>query len=332
MSRVRVSVVIPNWNGLHLLQACLAALDSQIFSDFEIIVVDNGSSDGSVPWLQRQSGQIRSIFLDKNTGFPAAVNRGIEASDAAYIVLLNNDTIPDKDWLKNLVDAMDKNLQATFGASRILLHQPPHLIDSAGDGFNIRFGGFNIGAGDTADSHSDACWVFGACAGAAIYRRELFEDIGLFDEDYFLVFEDVDLSLRAQLAGHRCQYIPNAVVYHHRGASTATASEEVLLRSWRNHIWVAAKNLPPLLLITWSLWFLIRCARLVVYTTLASRHQNVDVVPLGKYWQTLKNGLKGLNAARNANAPKRRLGSWALSQRFRNQPISPETNSVRGNA
>ncbi len=329
MSAVRVSIVIPNWNGLHLLQECLTALDGQVFTDFETIVVDNGSSDGSVAWLKQQAGRVRSILLDRNTGFPYAVNRGIEASEAEYVVLLNNDTIPDENWLKNLVDAMDENLQASFGACKILLHAPPHAIDSAGDGFDIKLGGFNIGAGDPADSHAEPCWVFGACAGAAIYRRSLFEQIGLFDEAFFLIFEDVDLSMRAQLAGHRCQYIPTAIVYHHRGASTASTSEEVLLRSWRNQIWVAINNLPPLLLLQWSFWFTIRLARLALYCVLAARHPDVEVIPFGKYWQTLRQALKGLRAARRASAARRTLGSWSLRQRFKSQPISPKPDGGR---
>lgn len=321
MSTVRASVIIPNWNGLELLQACLAALDQQQFTDFEIIVVDNGSSDGSVEWLQARANSVKLVELKNNLGFPAAVNRGIQASTAPYLVLLNNDTLPEPDWLANLIAAMEAHPEAASGASRMLLAAPPHRIDSAGDGYDLRTGvGFNVGAGEPADSRSEPAWVFGACAGAAIYRRSLFDDIGLFDEAYFLVFEDVDLSLRAQLAGHRCLYVPTAIVYHHRGASTAGTSEAVLLRSWRNHIWVAAKNLPPLLLLAWSGLFAVRLGRLLVYTVLASRHPGVEVIPLSRYWQTFKQGLRGLPGRRRAAARHRRLGSWALLQRLRKLP------------
>jgi GT2 family glycosyltransferase len=322
---VKASVVIPNWNGLHLLRECLAALEQQSFRDFEIIVVDNGSSDDSVAWLQAQASSVRLIALDDNMGFSTAVNRGIEASEATYVVLLNNDTLPEPDWLARLVQGMDDQPQASSGASLILLHEPPHRIDSAGDGFHLKAGGFNIGSGETADRHAEPAWVFGACAGAAIYRRSLFDKIGLFDEDFFLVFEDVDLSLRAQLAGHRCLYIPDAVVYHHRGASTASASEEVILRSWRNHIWVAGKNLPPLLLIIWSALLVLRLGRLATYDLLTRRHPDIEAISIGRYLKSLRQALRGLPAKRRATAARRKLGSLSLLRRFRKQ-IIPASN------
>jgi GT2 family glycosyltransferase len=323
------SVVIPNWNGLGLLQQCLSALEKQSTADFEVIVVDNGSSDDSVDWLKREAAWVRLIALEENLGFSAAVNQGIQASRAPYIVLLNNDTLARPDWLAQLVKAMNENPEASFGASLMLLFEPPHLIDSAGDGFSFYAGdGFNIGAGESAGEHSEPAWVFGACAGAAIYRRSLFQDIGLFDEDFFLVFEDVDISLRAQVAGHRCLYIPEAVVYHHRGASTASASKQVRLRAWRNHLWVAGKNLPPLLMLLWSISFVQRLFRLAVYTILAKRKGVPDVIDFAHYLATLRQALLELPAKRRATAACRRTGSWALLRRIRRQPIRTESREA----
>ena len=325
---VKASIIIPNWNGLTLLRECLGALERQSLKNFEIIVVDNGSTDDSVGWLKRNANSIKLIALNENRGFSTAVNQGIKASQAPYVVLLNNDTLARPEWLENLVRAMDKNPEASSGASRMLLYEPPHRIDSAGDGFSFRSGGgFNIGAGEPAESHLEPAWVFGACAGAAIYRRQLFEDIGLFDEDFFLVFEDVDLSLRAQMAGHRCLYVPEAVVHHHRGAST-TPSEQVRLRSWRNHIWVAGKSLPPVLLIIWAGLLTVRLFRLALYSFLATRDDDPDLISFDRYLTTLRQALRALPAKRRETAPSRRMSSWALIRRVQRQPIGIESSEV----
>jgi len=250
----QATVVIPNWNGAHHLTDCLDSLREQTLTSFEVIVVDNGSADHSIELITTSysCSWVRLIALTDNRGFSAAVNAGIRASSSPYIVLLNNDTRARPDWLERLVFAMEQQPGAAFGASRMLRWDPPHDIDSAGDRFSLWLGaGANIGAGMPADSLTEPAWVFGACAGAAIYRRGLFDDIGLFDEDFFLIFEDVDLDLRAQVAGYRCLYVPDAVVYHKRGASTDNASMATISRSWRNEIWVAGKNLPLPLLIFW---------------------------------------------------------------------------------
>ncbi len=248
----RVSVIVPNWNGAEHLQECLESLQRQKFRDFEVVLVDNGSSDDSLSLVEREFPWVRIVRNHANLGFSAAVNAGIRATDSEYLVLLNNDTRAREDWLERLVSAMDATPDASFAACRMLRYDPPHRIDSAGDRFSLlRGGGVNIGAGESAENHDQPAWVFGACAGAALYRRNLFDDIGLFDEDFFLVFEDVDISLRACVAGHRCLYVPEAIVYHKRGASTDVQSVDVATRSFRNFVWVAGKNLPLPLLMLW---------------------------------------------------------------------------------
>ncbi len=267
--RPAVSIIIPNWNGAHHLPECLDSLALQTRPDAEIIVVDNGSSDTSLELLESGYDWVQVIALASNGGFSAAVNAGIRQSQAELIVLLNNDTRAEPDWLDRMVIGMERYPEASFAACKMLHYDPPHRIDSAGDGYSILAGtGANIGLGESGDRYSKDAWVFGACAGAAIYRRSLFDDIGLFDEDFFLVFEDVDLDLRARVAGHRCIYIADAVVYHKRGASTDNASMEVISRSWRNTIWIAGKNLPPLLLMVWTMSFAVRTVRLVLMSLL----------------------------------------------------------------
>ncbi|TVQ42168.1 MAG: glycosyltransferase family 2 protein [Wenzhouxiangella sp.] len=331
-----VSLIIPNWNGAHHLVECLDSLKPQCGAEVEVVVVDNASSDDSIRLLEEQYPWVRLIRLDDNLGFSAAVNAGIRATSAPLIVLLNNDTRAAPDWLEKLVNGLLARPEASFAACKMLLFDPPHAIDSAGDRFSLLTGtGINIGAGEPAEACADPAWVFGACAGAAIYRRSLFDDIGLFDEDFFLVFEDVDLDMRAQVAGHRCLYLPDAVVYHKRGASTDNSSRQVAARSWRNLIWVAGKNLPPLLLTWWSLVFTAKLVRMVLVSVAArlwrrltgridkpdSEREQPAAAPAptwqqgalaAHYWPEFRRGLRLLPAKRRQTRPLRRLGSLGL--------------------
>ncbi len=332
-----VSLIIPNWNGAHHLVDCLDSLYDQCRNGVEVVVVDNASSDSSLALLESRYPWVARIALDDNLGFSAAVNAGIRATSAPLVVLLNNDTRVAPDWLQQLVTGLNQYPEASFAASKMLLFDPPHRIDSAGDHFSLLTGaGFNIGAGEPAEAHADPAWVLGACAGAAIYRRCLFEDIGLFDEDFFLVFEDVDLDLRAQVAGHRCIYLPDAVVYHKRGASTDNTSRAVAARAWRNQIWVAGKNLPPLLLGWWSLIFVLELIRLVIFSVIARMWRNLvqrrkppavsaealdksQPAPswrqgtlVGHLWPEFRHALRLLPAKRREIQPLRRISSLRL--------------------
>ena len=340
MSRksVQVTVIIPNWNGAHHLRECLDALSAQTFTDFETIMVDNGSTDASVSMVERDYPWVQVIGLAQNHGFSAAVNVGIRNSQSEFVVLLNNDTRARRDWLEQLVKGLWEWPEASFAASKMLRYDPPHLIDSAGDHFSLLTGvGINTGFGEPENLHNQPAWIFGACAGAAIYRRSLFEDIGLFDEDFFLVFEDIDLDLRAQVAGHHCLYIPDAVVLHKRGGSTDTTNVDIAVRSWRNHIWVAGKNLPPLLLTWWMLVFGIRMTGhilsgamrrcLGIFTSKNRKGSTTDMNGQGRlenlprhYLPTLKAALRTLPAKRREVANARQLGSIALLNRLRHLP------------
>ena len=328
------AIVIPNWNGAHHLPECLDSLAGQTLDATEVVVVDNGSRDDSVELLEDRYPWVQVIRHAENLGFSAAVNRGIQATTTEFIALLNNDTRVEPDWLERLVNAMQRWPQASFAACKMLRYDPPHRIDSAGDRFSLLAGaGVNLGAGEPRNARSQLAWTFGACAGAAIYRRALFDDIGRFDEDFFLVFEDVDLDLRAQVAGHRCLYVPDAIVYHKRGASTDNASMEVRSRTWRNAIWVAGKNLPPLLLAAWLLAFAVRVMRLAGLAALARAWRRIrprqpatttstdadQPAPhprhgalMRHYLPALKQAFSALPAKRRATRRLRRRGSLAL--------------------
>jgi len=348
-----ISVIIPNWNGAHHLPECLNSLRQQRFRAFDTVVVDNGSSDDSLEILARDFPWVRIIERGDNGGFSAAVNAGIRQTGSPFVVLLNNDTRAEPDWLQALHEGMQRYPEASMGASRMLLYDPPHAIDSAGDGYSLRAGaGYNLAAGASSDSVDEDAWVFGACAGAAIYRRSLFEDIGLFDEDFFLVFEDVDLDLRAQVAGHRCIYLANAIVYHKRGASTDNASLEVISRSWRNTLWVAGKNLPLPLLAAWALFFILRAVRVFVVAILdrawrkirpstaspaPASHSPIAPAPSWRqgvivtwYWPALRTALATLPHKRRALRRVRRLGTLRLLPiLLRPQRLVQDTSRVR---
>jgi GT2 family glycosyltransferase len=336
-----ISVVIPNWNGAHHLPECLNSLKGQRFQAFDTVLVDNGSSDESLALVEKDFSWVRVIARGDNGGFSSAVNDGIRQTDAPFVVLLNNDTRADPGWLQALHDGLQRYPEASMGASRMLLYDPPHRVDSAGDGYSLIAGaGYNLAAGEAREAVDEDAWVFGACAGAAIYRRSLFEDIGLFDEDFFLVFEDVDLDLRAQVAGHRCIYLADAIVYHKRGASTDNASLEVISRSWRNTLWVAGKNLPLPLLLVWGASFCLRAARLFGMAILARAWRKLRPAATGEvslgtpapswrqgvvatwYWPALKQALCSLPRKRRALRSIRRLGTLRLLPILR-QPHRP---------
>lgn len=215
----RVSVVIPTWNGEDLLCAALESLVRQSWQDFEVVVVDNGSTDGTHEVLASEHPEVRLIELGENRGFAAAVNAGIEAAAGEIVVLMNNDTEAAPGWLEGLVMAMEANPEAGSIASRMLTFADPGRIDSAGVQLGLYASQVGEGAHD-GDWFGEPREVFAACAGAAAYRRQALEEVGLLDERYFAYFEDVDLGARLQLAGWRCFYAPDAVILHHGSATS----------------------------------------------------------------------------------------------------------------
>lgn len=241
----QVSVVIPNWNGRNLLWSCLDSLYRQEFQDFETIVVDNGSTDESVPFLHEHFPQVRVIRFEKNAGFSAAVNAGILSAGTPYVALLNNDTEVHPLWLKELVGALEADPQTGSAASKILFFHDPTLINSAGDEFSWFGVAYQRGKGCIdGPRYNSPCFVFSACAGAALYRRQVFDRIGLFDESFFAYMEDVDLGFRLQLAGYPCLYVPSAIVYHKHQQTSARVPHLRVYWTERNKFLVLLKNLP----------------------------------------------------------------------------------------
>jgi GT2 family glycosyltransferase len=242
-------VVIPNWNGAAWLPGCLGALAAQTFRAFETVLVDNGSSDGSVALVRRDHPDVRVVTFGRNRGFAAAANAGIRAgAPTPYVALLNTDTRPRPGWLESLVAAMVRaGPEVGCLASRMLRMEDPAQVDDAGDGLSWHGVAFKRGHGEPAAAYAREEDVFSPCAGAALYRRPMLEEVGGFDERFFAYLEDVDLGLRCRLRGYRCRYVPGAEVLHH-GHGAGIARGRYVRLTTRNRLALFAKSIPAPLL------------------------------------------------------------------------------------
>jgi GT2 family glycosyltransferase len=252
----RVSVIIPTWNGADLLAVALASLERQCFRDFEVIVADNGSTDGTRELLALQHPRARCVGFRENRGFAAAVNAGIRAADGKIIVLMNNDTEADPGWLAALVRALDERPDVGFCASKMLRYDARTTVDSAGDKLGLL--AHQIGHGEPDGPEFDEPrYVLSACAGAAAYRRDLFETVGLFDERYTSYLEDVDLGVRAQLRGFRCLYVPEAVIFHMGSATAKRMSAPKVYLLLRNSLFLFFQYMPAWVVLRWGAMMLV---------------------------------------------------------------------------
>jgi hypothetical protein len=242
------TIIIVNWNGNEVLKHCLKSLKRQTFQKFKVIIIDNGSEDDSLISAKNIYPTAKIISLPFNYGFAAGNNFGLKIVDTPYTALLNNDTVVEKNWLKALMSALESTPLAGFAASRMLFYEQSCTIDRAGDSYCRSGTAFLRGRGFPADAYRKREWVFGACAGAALYRTSMLKKIGFFDEDFFLLYEDVDLSFRAQLRGYKCLYVPEAIVYHHGSKSIGFDTETSIYYSHRNLEWVYFQNMPAKLI------------------------------------------------------------------------------------
>jgi GT2 family glycosyltransferase len=253
-----ISVVIVNWNQRNYLRACLASVAGQAGAEFETIVVDNGSEDGS-PELAESEFGVRVIRNASNRGFCAANNQGIAAARGEFVALLNNDAEAEPGWLAALHRACTRSPEVGMAASKVLVWEDPRRIDKVGhliypDGQNK---GRGSGALDTGqyDREEEVLWPDGC---AAMYRKEMLNRIGGFDEDFFAYGDDAELGLRARIAGWKCLYTPAAVVRHHRSSTLGKGSPWRLELIERNRLLLATKLFPWSLL--WPLYFAMRVA------------------------------------------------------------------------
>jgi GT2 family glycosyltransferase len=261
-----ISVVVLNWNGREYLRACLKSLMGQRGADFEVIVVDNGSSDASVEMVQsefvpRAGFPVKIISNAVNRGFCGANNQGFAASQGSFVAILNNDAEAEPDFVAGMRRAFDVAPDIGMAAAKILVHEDPRRIDKVGhliypDGQNRGRGTGEVDRGQY-ERMEECLWPDGC---AAMYRKSMLDQIGGFDEDLFIFGDDAELGLRARIAGWRCLYTPDAVVRHHRGGAMNTGSTGRIFLIERNRVLLAVKLFPWSLLLLNPLYFAARLA------------------------------------------------------------------------
>lgn len=248
----KVTVVIPNWNTQRWLPGCLDSLRAQHYRDFRIILVDNGSTDNSIALVQQHYPEVEIVSFPENRGFAGAVNAGIWQANSEYIALLNVDTIPQPDWLANLVQAIETSPPEVGGlASKMLSMSNPEVIDDAGDTFSWYGSARKRGWRQPATDYTQEIEVFSGCAGAALYRRSFLAEVGGFDETFGSYLEDIDLGLRGRLRGYRFLFVPTAQILHQSHGAGLARSRYVFLMT-RNRLSLLLKNIPTELLLKHS--------------------------------------------------------------------------------
>ena len=242
-----VSIIIPNWNGIDHLPGCLDALRAQTYDPTEVILVDNGSTDGSQAFVAEHYPEVHLLALEHNLGLTGGNNMGFRAAEGEILISLNNDTEAHPRFVEALAKALIEQPEAGMAAAKMLLFDRRDHIHSAGDGYGSDGMPFNRGVWQRDEGQfDDPGWIFGGCGGAVAYRRTMLDDTGMFDESFFMYCEDVDLNWRAQLAGWRCWYTPQAIVYHKLSATGGGPIASY--HTGRNTLWVIAKNYPSALL------------------------------------------------------------------------------------
>jgi GT2 family glycosyltransferase len=240
---VFASFLIVNWNGKRLLQSCLESLRSQSCQSFEIVLVDNGSSDGSAEFVRMHFPEVQLVELDENRGFAGGNNAGLAYCSGKYIALLNNDAELDPGWLCQMLDVLERQPDVGLCSSRIYIKETT-LVDSIGDRFTTAFTGTKLGENQSGELFDSPVPIQGVCAAAAIYRKQMLDEIGFFDDDLFLNYEDTDLNMRAWLRGWKCVYVPEARVVHAVNATIGRMSRTSVYYFSRNSLLVLVKNYP----------------------------------------------------------------------------------------
>lgn len=297
-----ITVIIPNYNGITHLKKCLKSLEEQDIK-FRVVVVDNGSNDGSVEYVKNNYPEYDLISNHENLGFSRAVNQGIKSAISDYIFLLNNDVILEKNCLKNLLMYIEASDKFFVVGSKMLQSNDMNLIDDVGDEYTLLGFTKKVGNGKSSDRYTHKREIFSACAGAALYRRKVFEEIGYFDENFFAYMEDVDISYRARIYGYKCMYCPKAVVYHLGSATSGSKYNSFKIKlAARNNVYVPYKNMPwPQLLL--NLIFLL-LGYFIKYLFFLRKGHGKD------YLKGLKEGLNSLSRVNKVEFKRDRLVNY----------------------
>lgn len=299
-----ISIIIVYWNSLKYLPRCLDCLSKQTFQDFEVILIDNGSSDHGTDGIEQAYPELdlRLEVQSSNLGFAVANNRGADLARGKWLALLNADAFPEPDWLENLFTATKAYPDGASFSSRQIQANNPAFLDGAGDAYHSSGLAWRVGLGYPVDRYGlTATELFSPCAAAAMYRREAFLDVGGFDENFFSYYEDVDLGFRLQLKNYRCFYVPNATVHHVGSATFGVRSDFAFYYSHRNLVWTFIQNMPTALLWRYLPAHILANLIYVIYYTLWGRGKVL--------WKAKWDALRGLPRAfkkrRNIQADRR---------------------------
>ncbi len=244
---MKVSVVTPNYNGERFLKTFLNSLNEDSEYIGEVIIVDNGSSDGSVDYIKGNSYDFPLVLIENsdNLGFAPAVNQGILKAKNELIFSLNNDTEVKKGSIKALIDLITSSEEIFSVQAKMLQYNNKQLIDDVGDEYNLLAWTKKTGENHHSDEYNQVKEIFSSCAGAAMYKKSILEDIGLFDDNFFAYMEDVDLAIRSKINGYKNLLCPQAIVYHIGSATSGSRYNEFKVKlAARNNVWVVYKNLP----------------------------------------------------------------------------------------
>jgi len=240
-----VSIIVLNWNGEHYLQHCLDAIAAQTFDDYEVLVLDNASTDGSAESVPMRWPSFRLVKFDQNLGFAVGNNQGAKIARGRWVAFLNNDAFPEPEWLASLMQAAQTQAEFSFFSSRLVNSDDTNLTQDTGDICHVSGFAWPRDNNCPAQSaHLQSGEVFSPCAAAALYEREVFLEVGGFDEQFVSHYEDVDIGFRLRLRGYRCLYIPEAVVAHVGSASYGRESDRTVYQVQRNVVWSFIANMP----------------------------------------------------------------------------------------
>lgn len=248
-----VTVIIPNFNGAAYIRDCLKSLENQSVSGFAVIVVDNGSTDGSDTIVEQEFPDVLLLRLGENYGFCRAVNEGIFTAETPYVLLLNNDTQVERMFVESLMEGILKSQKRFSCQAKMIQFHDRDKMDDAGNYYNVLGWAFARGKGKSAKGFIKEEKIFASCGGAAIYRKEIMEQIGFFDEEHFAYLEDTDIGYRARIQGYDNVFIPSAEVYHYGSGTSGSRYNLFKIRfSSRNNVYMIYKNMPVIQLI-WNL-------------------------------------------------------------------------------
>ena len=245
-----VTIVIPNYKGKEYLFSCVKSLYEKDQTEKKILIIDNASNDGSIEEVVKEYPEVECVMLDKNYGFCRAVNIGIEKTDTPYVILLNNDTVIKDNYVKYLLDSIKKDPNIFSVEPKMIQYHDPSKIDSAGTYYNALGWAYAYGKDKSVKKYNNIRKIFAACGGASIYRKKVFEEIGMFDEKHFAYLEDIDVGYRARIFGYENWYVPAALVYHVGSGTSGSRYNQFKTRySSRNNIYLIYKNMPVLQII-----------------------------------------------------------------------------------